>query len=350
MTTIAVVGATGQVGSAMRRLLFERGFSGANARFLASSRSAGSVLPWGDKEIMVEDVATANLDDIDLALFSAGAAASRVQAPRFTKAGAYVVDNSSAWRMDPKVPLVVSEVNPEALDSIPKRIVANPNCTTMAAMPVMKVLHDEADLKRMVISTYQATSGSGLKGVDELDLQIRAAASDAPALTHDGKAVAFPEPNLYVAPIAFNVIPLAGNLVEDGLNETTEEQKLRSESRKILGIPDLLVSGTCVRVPVYTGHSLSINAEFSTPIAPARAYELLENAPGVRVVEVPTPLEVAGVDEVLVGRIRVDEGASDGRGLAFFVSSDNLLKGAALNAVDIARLLAPTLGIELAKD
>lgn len=348
MTTVAVVGATGQVGAAMRRLLFERGFSGADVRFLASERSAGSILPWGDKEIVVEDVATADLDGIGLALFSAGAGASRVEAPRFADAGAHVIDNSSAWRMDPEVPLVVSEVNPEALDSIPKRIVANPNCTTMAAMPVMKVLHDHAGLKRMVISTYQATSGSGLKGVDELDQQIRAVSPGARVLAHDGHAVEFPEPNLYVAPIAFNVIPLAGNLVEDGLNETTEEQKLRFESRKILGIPDLLVSGTCVRVPVYTGHSLSINAEFARSITPARAYELLEGAPGVRVVEVPTPLEAAGADEVLVGRIRVDEGVSDDRGLALFVSSDNLRKGAALNAVDVARLLAPRLGIDLA--
>jgi aspartate-semialdehyde dehydrogenase len=348
MSTVAVVGATGQVGSAMRRLLFERGFSGADIRFLASSRSAGSTLPWGDKEVVVEDVATADLEGIDLALFSAGGGTSRVQAPRFAEAGAHVVDNSSAWRMDPEVPLVVSEVNPEALDSIPKRIVANPNCTTMAAMPVMKVLHDEAGLKRMVISTFQATSGSGLKGVDELYRQAEAVVPGSRALAYDGRAIEFPESDLYVAPIAFNVIPLAGSLVEDGLNETTEEQKLRFESRKILGIPDLLVSGTCVRVPVFTGHSLSVNAEFARPISPARAYEVLRDAPGVRVVEVPTPLEVAGLDEVLVGRIREDEGVSDGRGLALFVSSDNLRKGAALNAVDIARLLAPKLGIELA--
>jgi len=331
----------------MRRLLFEHGFSGADVRFLASSRSAGSTLLWGNQEVVVEDVAAADLKGIALALFSAGGETSRVQAPRFAEAGAHVVDNSSAWRMDPEVPLVVSEVNPEALDDIPKRIVANPNCTTMAAMPVMKVLHDEAGLKRMIVSTYQAVSGGGLKGVDELAEQMEAAGPDATALTHDGRAVSFPEPKLHVSPIAFNVIPLAGKLIDDGLNETTEEQKLRFESRKILGIPDLLVSGTCVRVPVYTGHSLSINAEFARPIAPARAYEILDGAPGVRVVEVPTPLEATGVDEVLVGRIRVDEGAANGQGLALFVSGDNLRKGAALNAVDIARLLAPKLGIEL---
>jgi aspartate-semialdehyde dehydrogenase len=347
MSVVAVVGATGQVGTAMRRLLWERGFANAQVRFLASSRSAGSTLPWGEDDVTVEDVAVADLSGIDLALFSAGGGASREQAPRFAAAGAHVIDNSSAWRMDPDVPLVVSEVNPEALDSIPKGIVANPNCTTMAAMPVMKVLHEEAGLRRMVISTYQAVSGSGLKGVEELDRQIAAVGLDAPALTHDGHSVIFPDPRLYVAPIAFNVIPLAGDVVEDGLNETSEEKKLRFESRKILGVPDLLVSGTCVRVPVYTGHSLSINAEFSRPLDPARAYEILASAPGVRVEEVPTPLEVAGGDEVLVGRIRADEGVADGRGLALFLSSDNLRKGAALNAVDIARLLAPRLGIDL---
>jgi aspartate-semialdehyde dehydrogenase len=350
MSVIAVVGATGQVGAAMRRLVWERGFSDAEVRFLASSRSAGSTLRWGDRDITVEDVATADLAGIRLALFSAGAGTSREQAPRFASAGALVIDNSSAWRMDPDVPLVVSEVNPEALDATPKGIVANPNCTTMAAMPVMKVLHDEAGLRRMVISTYQAVSGSGLKGVDELDRQVTAVALDAPSLTHDGSSVVFPDPKLYVAPIAFNVIPFAGSLIEDGLNETTEEQKLRFESRKILGIPDLLVSGTCVRVPVYTGHSLSINAEFARPISPKRAYEVLATAPGVSVMEVPTPLAVAGADETLVGRIRSDEGVPDGRGLALFVSSDNLRKGAALNAVDIARLLAPRLGITLSAE
>ncbi|MBN2177394.1 MAG: aspartate-semialdehyde dehydrogenase [Demequinaceae bacterium] len=347
MSVIAVVGATGQVGTAMRRLLWERGFADTEVRFLASSRSAGSSLPWGDGEVTVEDVAVADLKGIDLALFSAGAGTSREQAPRFAEAGAYVIDNSSAWRMDPEVPLVVSEVNPEALDSLPKGIVANPNCTTMAAMPVMKVLHDEAGLRRLVISTYQAVSGSGLKGVDELDQQVAAVGADAPALTHDGRSVVYPDPVVYTEPIAFNVIALAGSLVEDGLNETSEEQKLRFESRKILDIPDLLVSGTCVRVPVYTGHSLSINAEFARPIDPARAYAILASAPGVIVEEVPTPLKVAGGDEVLVGRIRADEGVPDGKGLALFVSSDNLRKGAALNAVDIARLLAPQRGIHL---
>jgi aspartate-semialdehyde dehydrogenase len=336
---VAVVGATGQVGAVMRKLLWERGFRDATVRYFASARSAGSTLSWGNADVVVEDVAASDFSGIDIALFSAGGAASKEYAPAFAAAGAIVVDNSSAWRMDPDVPLVVSEVNPGALDAIPKGIVANPNCTTMAAMPALKVLHDEAGLVRLVISTYQAVSGAGLQGVVELDGQIKAVAEDAENLTHDGSAVTFPEPHAFAAPIAFNVLPLAGTVIEDGLNETGEEAKLRHESRKILGIPGLLVSGTCVRVPVFTGHSLSINAEFERPISPARAYELLAAAPGVRVVEVPTPLQAAGGDDSLVGRIRPDEGVPGGRGLALFVSGDNLRKGAALNAVQIAALL-----------
>jgi aspartate-semialdehyde dehydrogenase len=338
---VAVVGATGQVGGVMRRLLEERDFPVASIRYFASARSAGTTLPWRGSDITVEDVATADLSGIDLALFSAGGGTSKEHAPRFAAAGAIVVDNSSAWRRDPQVPLVVSEVNPDALDEIPLGIVANPNCTTMAAMPVLKVLHEEAGLRRLVVSTYQAVSGSGLAGARELDGQIRAAVEqDTLALVQDGSAVRFPEPVKYVAPIAFDVIPLAGSIVDDGLLETDEEQKLRHESRKILSIPDLLVSGTCVRVPVFTGHSLSINAEFERPITPARAYELLADAPGVQVADVPTPLGAAGQDPSFVGRIRQDEGAPEGRGLALFVSNDNLRKGAALNAVQIAELLA----------
>jgi aspartate-semialdehyde dehydrogenase len=269
---------------------------------------------------------------------------SRVQAPRFAAAGAIVIDNSSAWRKDPDVPLVVSEVNfSRDAHNRPKGIIANPNCTTMAAMPVLKVLHDEAQLVRMVASTYQAVSGSGLAGVQELFDQARAVVDDSEQLVHDGGAVQFPAPNTYVAPIAFNVIPLAGSVVDDDSGETDEDQKLRNESRKILGIPDLLVSGTCVRVPVYTGHSLSINAEFERPLSPDRARELLDGAPGVKVVDVPTPLAAAGVDESLVGRIRHDPGVPDGRGLALFVSGDNLRKGAALNTIQIAELLAAEL-------
>jgi len=340
--TIAVVGATGQVGAVMRSLVAER-FPDANVRFFASARSAGTTLPHLGADVTVEDIASGDYAGIDIALFSAGGGPSTEYAPKFAAAGAIVVDNSSAWRMDPDVPLVVSEVNPEALASIPKGIVANPNCTTMAAMPVLKVLHKEAGLTRLIVSTYQAVSGSGLAGVRELDGQIKAASPEATKLVHDGSAVAIPQPVMYVEPIAFNVVPMAGNVIDDGSNETGEERKLLEESRKILGIPDLLVSGTCVRVPVFTGHSLSINAEFAAPISPARAYALLDGAPGVKVEEVPTPLKAAGGDVSLVGRIRQDLGVPDGRGLALFISGDNLRKGAALNAVQIAELVAATL-------
>ncbi|BDO40857.1 aspartate-semialdehyde dehydrogenase [Cellulomonas sp. NTE-D12] len=337
---VAVVGATGQVGGVMRRLLAEREFPVASIRYFASARSAGRTLPWGDDEITVEDVATADLSGIDIALFSAGGATSKEQAPRFAAAGALVVDNSSAWRKDPRVPLVVSEVNPHALDDIPLGIVANPNCTTMAAMPVLKPLHDEAGLRRLIVSTYQAVSGAGLAGAQELDSQVRAAVEeDTLGLVHDGSAVHFPAPAKFPRTIAFDVVPFAGNLVDDGLRETDEEQKLRNESRKILEIPDLLVSGTCVRVPVFTGHSLSVNAEFERPLSVERAYEILADAPGVQVEDIPTPLLAAGKDPSYVGRIRTDEGAPEGRGLALFVSNDNLRKGAALNAIQIAELL-----------
>lgn len=342
--TVGVVGATGQVGGVMRRLLDERDFPVASLRLFASARSAGSTLTWRGREIVVEDAATADPSGLDIALFSAGGGTSRAQAPRYAAAGALVVDNSSAWRMDPQVPLVVSEVNPDALDRIDKGIVANPNCTTMAAMPALRVLHDEAGLRRLVITTFQATSGAGLAGARELDDQVRAAVDqDTLALVHDGDAVALPAGQKFPGPIAFNVLPQAGAFVDDGSGETDEDQKLRNESRKILGIPDLLVSGLCVRVPVYTGHSLSINAELDRPLDPQRATELLAGAPGVRLVDVPTPLQAAGGDPTLVGRIRRDPGVPDGRGLALFVSSDNLRKGAALNAVQIAELLAERL-------
>ncbi|WP_032387963.1 aspartate-semialdehyde dehydrogenase [Rhodococcoides fascians] len=339
MTTVAVVGATGQVGAVMRTLLEERNFPADTVRFFASARSAGKKLPFRGEEIIVEDAATADLAGIDIALFSAGATLSREQAPRFAAAGATVIDNSSAFRKDSDVPLVVSEVNPEAAKNPPRGIIANPNCTTMAAMPVLKVLHDEAGLQRLIVSSYQAVSGSGLAGVDELATQARAVIDDVEKLVHDGSSVDFPAPNKYVAPIAFNVLPLAGALVDDGSGETDEDQKLRNESRKILGLPDLLVSGTCVRVPVFTGHSLSINAEFASPLSVERARELLASAPGVSLVDVPTPLEAAGKDDSLVGRIRQDPGVPEGRGLALFVSGDNLRKGAALNTIQIAELL-----------
>lgn len=338
--TVAVVGATGQVGAVMRRLLQERAFPLDRIRFLASARSAGTTLPWNGEQIVVEDIATADLSGIDIALFSAGGSTSKEWAPKFVAAGAIVIDNSSAWRMDPDVPLVVSEVNPQDATNAPKGIIANPNCTTMAAMPVLKPLHVKAGLRRLIVSSYQAVSGSGLAGVEELVGQVRAAADqDIGALTHDGSAVTFPDPQKYVRTIAFDVIPLAGSVVDDGSLETDEEQKLRNESRKILHIPDLLVSGTCVRVPVFTGHSLAINAEFDSPISVDEATALLERAPGVVVTDVPTPLQAAGADPSFVGRIRPDASVPDGRGLALFVSNDNLRKGAALNAVQIAELL-----------
>ena len=346
--SIGVVGATGQVGQVMRALLEERDFPADTVRFFASARSRGRTLSFRGRDIEVEDAETADPAGLDIALFSAGSAMSRVQAPRFAAAGVTVVDNSSAWRKDPDVPLVVSEVN-FARDvgarprSLTKGIIANPNCTTMAAMPVLAVLHDEAQLLRLVVSSYQAVSGSGLAGVQELLTQARAVIGDAERLVYDGAACEYPPPKTYVAPIAFNVIPLAGSLVDDDSGETDEDQKLRFESRKILGIPDLQVSGTCVRVPVFTGHSLSINAEFARPLSPQRARELLDGAPGVRVVDVPTPLAAAGGDESLVGRIRHDPGVPDGRGLALFIAGDNLRKGAALNTIQIAELLAAEL-------
>ncbi len=343
--SIGVVGATGQVGQVMRRLLEEREFPATSVRFFASSRSQGRKLPFRGQEIEVEDAETADPSGLDIALFSAGATMSRVQAPRFAQAGVIVIDNSSAWRKDDQVPLVVSEVNFAEAGNRPKGIIANPNCTTMAAMPVLKVLHDEARLVRLIVSSYQAVSGTGLAGVAELAEQVRAVIDDAEELVHGlpGSTVQFPEPKAYAAPIAFNVVPLAGKLVDDDSGETDEDQKLRYESRKILGIPDLLVSGTCVRVPVFTGHSLSINAEFAQPLSPQRAREILSRAPGVTVVDVPTPLAAAGVDNSLVGRIRRDPGVPDGRGLALFVAGDNLRKGAALNTIQIAELLAAQL-------
>jgi aspartate-semialdehyde dehydrogenase len=324
----------------MRRLLAERNFPVDELRYFASARSAGTTLPWRDGEITVEDAALADPSGLDLALFSAGATSSRELTPKFAAAGVTVIDNSSAFRMDPDVPLVVSEVNPEAIADARKGIIANPNCTTMAAMPVLKPLHDEAGLVRLVAATYQAVSGAGLAGVDELDKQARQVVDRAAELTHDGRAVAFPEPEKFAKPIAFNVLPLAGKIVDDGSFETDEEQKLRNESRKILGIPDLLVSGTCVRVPVYTGHSLSLNAAFERPISVERALDVLSRAPGVVVTDVPTPLDAAGRDPSYVGRVRTDPTVEGGRGLALFVSNDNLRKGAALNAVQIAELIA----------
>jgi aspartate-semialdehyde dehydrogenase len=336
---VGVVGATGQVGGVMRRLLAERSFPIDELRFFASSRSAGTTLPWGDGAIVVEDAETADPSGLDIALFSAGAASSRAFAMKFADAGAIVIDNSSAFRMDPEVPLIVPEVNGHLVHETPKGIIANPNCTTMAAMPVLKVLHDEAGLVRMIAATYQATSGAGLAGAEELHEQSRKVVDQADQLIHDGAALDFGTPAKFARPIAFNAIPMCGSIVDDGRFETDEEQKLRNESRKILDIPELFVSGICVRVPVFTGHSLAINAEFSSPISVERATELLDGAPGVVLSDIPTPLQAAGQDPTYVGRIRHDEGVPDGRGLALFLSNDNLRKGAALNALQIAELI-----------
>ncbi|MDY0812353.1 aspartate-semialdehyde dehydrogenase [Kitasatospora purpeofusca] len=344
---IGIVGATGQVGGVVREILAQRadlpGGVGPveQLRLFASARSAGRTLPWQGTEITVEDAATADYTGLDIVIFSAGGSTSKELAPKAAAAGAVVIDNSSAWRRDPEVPLVVSEVNPQAVADRPKGIVANPNCTTMAAMPVLRPLHDEAGLAALVVSTYQAVSGSGVAGVAELQEQAAKVVDGAAALAHDGSSVEFPEPKVYRRPIAFNVVPLAGSIVEDGSNETDEEQKLRHESRKILGIPDLKVAGTCVRVPVFSGHSLQINARFERPISPERAVELLTGAPGVELSEIPTPLQAAGQDPSYVGRIRVDETVENG--LSLFISNDNLRKGAALNAVQLAELVAAEL-------
>lgn len=338
---VGIVGATGQVGSVVRDLLEQRKFPVESIRFFASARSAGGTLAWRGDQILIEDASTADPSGLDIAIFSAGATTSKAHAPRFAAAGVTVIDNSSGFRMDPDVPLVVSEVNPHAIADAHKGIIANPNCTTMAAMPALKVLDAEAGLTRLVVSTYQAVSGAGLAGGEELLAQSRAALEqDAIGLVRSGTAVNFPAASAFPKTIAFDVVPFAGNLVDDGRGETDEEQKLRNESRKILELPDLLVSGICVRVPVFTGHSLSINAEFARPLSAERAKELLAAAAGVTLDDIPTPLLAAGNDSSYVGRIRHDEGVPDGRGLALFVSSDNLRKGAALNAVQIAELVA----------
>ncbi|MFE2938877.1 aspartate-semialdehyde dehydrogenase [Streptomyces sp. NPDC059255] len=338
---VGIVGATGQVGTVMRSILAERNFPVTELRLFASARSAGSTIEWGGTPITVEDAATADYAGLDIVLFSAGGATSKALAEKVAGQGAVVIDNSSAWRRDPEVPLVVSEVNPHAIADRPKGIIANPNCTTMAAMPVLRPLHAEAGLTALVATTYQAVSGSGLAGVAELHGQAQKVVAEADKLTHDGGAVDFPEPSVYQRPIAFNVVPLAGGIVDDGSFETDEEQKLRNESRKILEIPELKVSGTCVRVPVFSGHSLQVNARFARPLSVARAYELLKDAPGVELSEIPTPLQAAGKDVSYVGRIRTDETAENG--LALFLSGDNLRKGAALNAVQIAELVAAEL-------
>ena len=337
MVNVGIVGATGQVGGVMRTLLLERNFPIDTLRFFASARSAGREIEFGDRTITVEDATTADYEGLDIAIFSAGGATSRAIADKVAASGAIVIDNSSAFRMDPDVPLVVPEVNGDALDNITKGIVANPNCTTMAAMPVLKPLHDEAGLQRMVVSTYQAVSGAGLAGVDELDQQVRKGVEKLPSLTYDGDSVDFGESSAFATTIAFNAVPMCGSIVDDGRDETDEEQKLRNESRKILDIPNLLVAGICVRVPVFTGHSLAITAGFDRAITPERARELLSTAEGVVLDDLPTPLKAAGIDPSIVGRIRPDETMDNG--LSMFISGDNLRKGAALNTIQIAETL-----------
>jgi aspartate-semialdehyde dehydrogenase len=334
--SIGIVGATGLVGQTLRDILEQRRFPADSIRFFASERSVGKRLPWQGREIVVENAATADPAGLDIAIFSAGAATSRELAPKFAAGGVVVVDNSSAWRMDPQVPLVVSEVNPAAREHRPKGIIANPNCTTMAAMPVLKPLDVEAGLVRLIASTYQAVSGGGQAGIDALATEVESVAGRSSSLAFNGEALAFPPPRKFAKTIAFNVLPYAGAYVGDE-GWTDEELKLTNECRKILDLPNLKVAGTCVRVPVYTGHSLSLNAEFSRPISVERAKTLLASAPGVTLVDIPTPLSAAGNDPSYVGRIRRDPTVDNG--LVLFVSNDNLRKGAALNAVQIAELL-----------
>ncbi len=337
---VGIVGATGQVGGVMRSILHERSFPVDEMRLFASARSAGTSIQWNGEEIVVEDASTADFNGVDIALFSAGKTTSLELAEKVASQGALVIDNSSAWRMDPEVPLVVPEVNADQVLNTPKGIIANPNCTTMAAMPVLAPLHNEAQLVGIVASTYQTVSGAGLAGVAELGEQIRATVDNAEGLTYSGSAVEHTAPSSFAQPIAHNVLAHAGSFVSDGSGETDEEQKLRNESRKILDIPDLDVSGTCVRVPVFTGHSLALNLRFRSEITPERATELLDKAEGVVLSDVPTPLAAAGQDPSFVGRIRRDPTVE--HGLAMFIVGDNLRKGAALNAVQIAEAVRQT--------
>ena len=329
---VAVVGATGAVGSRMLRLLHDRGFPAAEVVPFASARSAGRQLDGQTIRPLADDT----IAGFDLAIFSAGGGVSREWAPRFAATGAVVVDNSSAWRMDPDVPLVVSEVNPDALDRIPKGIVANPNCTTMVAMLPLKALDSEFGLEEMVATSYQAAGGAGQKGIDELVAQYGPLLEDVDQLADDGAAAARKVDHaVHENTLACNVVPLLGTVGEGGY--TDEELKLQNESRKILDLPDLRVSPTCVRVPVMVGHCIQVRAGFGAPVDVERALEAMRAFPGLVVEDAPTPLEWAGRDEVAVGRVRAD--LSDPRALNLFVVGDNLLKGAALNTVQIAELL-----------
>jgi len=328
---VAVVGATGAVGAVMRRLLEQRAFPADEVVYFASERSAGRELDGRVVQPLRDDT----IAGFDLALFSAGGSTSREWSPRFAAAGALVVDNSSAWRMDPDVPLVVSEVNPEAIDAARKGIVANPNCTTMVVMLPAKALHDAFGLEAMVCTSFQAAGGAGQKGIDELAAQVAPLAEDVRQLVDDGASAARKvEHSVHENTLAFNVVPLLGTLNDQGY--TDEEMKLQNESRKILSLPELEVTPTCVRVPVMVGHSIAVRATFREEPDLGRALGALQDFPNLEVELAPTPLEWAGRDETLVGRVRRD--LTDPRVLNFFVVGDNLLKGAALNTVQLAEL------------
>ena len=330
---VAVVGATGAVGQTMLDVLAARRFGASEIVPFASARSAGRELPGVGTVTALEDDAIAGFD---VALFSAGGAISREWAPRFAAAGAIVVDNSSAWRMDPQVPLVVSEVNPGALAGIERGIVANPNCTTMIIMLPLKALHDAFGLREIVATSFQAAGGAGQKGIEELAAQVPVVHADRERLIGDGAAaIAGIEHAVHAAPLAYNVVPWLGAEAADGYSD--EELKLVNESRKILALPGLAVSPTCVRVPVMVGHCVELRASFERPPDRDAAIAALEAFPGVVLDPLPTPVRYAGRDEVAVGRIRAD--LADPHSLNLFVVGDNLLKGAALNAVQIAELL-----------
>ena len=330
---VAVVGATGAVGQIMLEVLAARRFGASEIVPFASARSAGRELPGVGTVTALEDDTIAGFD---VALFSAGGGISREWAPRFAAAGAIVVDNSSAWRMDPQVPLVVSEVNPGALAGIERGIVANPNCTTMIIMLPLKALHDAFGLREIVATSFQAAGGAGQKGIDELAAQVPVVHADRERLIGDGAAaIAGIEHSVHAAPLAYNVVPWLGAEAADGYSD--EELKLVNESRKILALPGLRVSPTCVRVPVMVGHCVELRASFERPPDRDAAIAALEAFPGVVLDPLPTPVHYAGRDEVAVGRIRPD--LADPHSLNLFVVGDNLLKGAALNAVQIAELL-----------
>ncbi len=329
--TVAVVGATGVVGRTMVAVLGERGFPVGELRLLASGRSAGKLVQFGGRSIEIQEATGDAFDGVDIALFSAGADISRDLAPQAAARGATVIDNSSAWRMAPEVPLVVSQVNPDDLAGH-EGIIANPNCSTMQLTPVLMALRNSVGIERVVVDTYQSVSGTGANAIAELEGQIRAHVAG-------GEKHA----DVYPHPIAFNALPEIDVFLENGY--TKEEWKIVTESRKILHLPDLRISCTAVRIPVFVSHSEAVHVETSEPITPDRARQLFGSVPGVVVQDDPAthayPLasEAAGRDEVFVGRVRQDPSIPDGRGIAFWVVSDNLRKGAATNAVEIAEVL-----------